>query len=74
MDNKHRIITDMCLTMRHDYGLDRGENVESFVFPMSGMTDSERSALYRQMEQLYDHHIQPLVDELKEIRDGKDFS
>lgn len=74
MDSKHKIVTDMCFTMRHDYGLDRCEDEGSVAFSMCGMTDSDRLALYRQMEQLYDHHIQPLVDELKEVRDGKNFS
>lgn len=63
---RHQIISDMCYTMRHDYGL----NSEFDDYGIagrhpSGMTTTERQALYRQKSQLYDHHIQPIVDELQ---------
>lgn len=42
----------MCLTVRHDFGLDRSEGSLS-----CGMTEKEREFLHKDMSQLYDHHI-----------------
>lgn len=49
---KEQIINAMCLTARHDFGL----NGDGF----SGMTHEEQESLRRDMEQLYHHHIQEL--------------
>ena len=46
----------MCLTVRHDYGLDKHPDDAPFV---SGMTGSERKALWRQMAQIFDNNIWP---------------
>jgi hypothetical protein len=62
---------DMCYTMRHDYGLNLHPD-DSFIG--SGMAEDERRALYRQMSQLYDHHIQPLVDKIEELENGTSIS
>jgi hypothetical protein len=71
MIDKYKIITDMCYTMRHDYGLDKHPDDLGFAFSISsGMTDDERRALFRQMEQLYNHHIQPLVDMIEDTNNG----
>ena len=52
-----RVVDAMCMTWRHDFGLDkRADEIGS-----CGMTDGERYALRRQMGQLYDHHISPLM-------------
>lgn len=68
MKNKQEIITGMCYTWRHDYGLSKCTN-DTFVDSITaGMTDLEKQSLYKQMEQLYTHHIQPLVDEINELR------
>lgn len=57
MKTREDIIHSMCMTYRHDYGLDRntGEN-GPFPFP-SGMTKQEREYLYRQMSQIFDNDI-----------------
>ena len=65
---KEEIITDMCYTWRHDYGLDKKPDPSFMGLISAGMTDLERQSLYKQMEQLYNHHIQPLVDEINELR------
>lgn len=71
---KEEIITGMCYTWRHDYGLSKGPDETFFGLIDSGMTESERQTLYKQMEQLYNHHIQPLVDEITELRKRTDSS
>ena len=58
MDQERAHVVDaMCLTWRHDFGLDKRPD----EFGSSGMTDDERNALRRQMGQLYDHHIAHLA-------------
>lgn len=57
MKTREQIISDMCYTWRHDYGLTKHE--EDIL--SSGMTEIERKALWSQMEQLYEHVISPLL-------------
>lgn len=58
MKTKEHIVHAMCMTQRHDYGLDKDVDC-----PLDGgMTQKDREFLYREMSQLYDHHIAPLVD------------
>ena len=65
---RRRIVTGMCFTTRHDYGLMEIEtDNKSVAITMMGMNAQQREALYRQMDQLYDHHIDPLVGILTEI-------
>lgn len=56
-DNRSRVVDAMCMTWRHDFGLDKREH----ALGSCGMTDEERDALRRQMGQLYDHHIAHLA-------------
>lgn len=62
MKTKEQIVSEMCFTMRHDYGLNK--TAPDCVIE-AGMTDSERQFLRAEMSQLYDHHIAPLVKELE---------
>lgn len=64
---KHRTVTGMCFTTRHDYGL-----LQYPDDPTSGMTVEDQEFLYTKMSQLYDHHIAPLVNALTEIRSVTD--
>jgi hypothetical protein len=60
MKTREQIITSMCYTIRHDYGLDRP--VDS-IFPLeSGLTDRERLALWNQMAQIFDNNITPYME------------
>lgn len=67
MKTREQIITDMCYTMRHDYGLTKSEpehNNEEGIFDIvgvlaSGMTDKERKSLWNQMAQLFDNCVAP---------------
>ncbi|WP_236233668.1 hypothetical protein [Pseudomonas tohonis] len=58
--NKNQIILDMCMTHRHDFGLDAKESESTF--PSSGMTEQQRAALHRDMEQLYEHHFEKVIN------------
>ena len=59
MKSREEIITDMCYTYRHDYGLDKDPNDPSWL---SGMTPDERKGLYNTMAQIYDNNIAPILD------------
>lgn len=50
------IITEMCYTMRHDYGLEKHPDDAKFV---AGMLPRERDALRLQMKQLLENVIIP---------------
>jgi hypothetical protein len=57
---RERIIDSMCLTWRHDFGVDKGG--------FCGMTDGERSALRSKMAQLFDNDITPHMEFRREER------
>lgn len=59
VDERKQMIEEMCMTWRHDFGLDKPEN--AFAFGSCGMTDDEREGLRRQMGQLFDHHFSPAL-------------
>lgn len=59
MKTREQIITSMCLTWRHDYGLDR----RGHDGPMAaGLTEGERQRLWHQMAQLFDNDISPHME------------
>lgn len=68
MKSKEEIIHDMCMTYRHDYGLTKNENDTLWV---AGMTDTEREGLYRTMEQIYNNNVLPLINDAKDLYEGK---
>jgi len=59
MKSREEIITSMCYTMRHDYGLSKDQN--AYPFP-AGMTDEERKNLWNRMAQLFDNDIAPHME------------
>jgi hypothetical protein len=62
MKTREQIITSMCYTMRHDYGLNRDLS-NGFVEELAaGMTQPERAALWRQMAQIFDNDIAPYME------------
>jgi len=62
MKTREQIITDMCYTWRHDYGLPKEKDPAGYSFPyLAGMDDDERKALWKQMAQLYDNCIAPYI-------------
>ena len=54
---RQRMIESMCLTWRHDFGLNKPEDCEF----SSGMTVAEREHLRDQMAKLFDHHFRPAL-------------
>jgi len=61
MKTREQIIESMCLTWRHDYGL----NKNGFG---TGMTDEERKALRSRMGQIFDNDIAPHMEFRNESR------
>ena len=64
MKTKPEIITAMCFTFRHDYGLPKETvRVEGQGVPIgsTGMTDGEQDNLYRRMLQIYNNAIEPYM-------------
>jgi hypothetical protein len=58
MKTREAIITSMCYTYRHDYGLDRPKG----QFIGSGMSQSERESLWNQMAQIFDNDVAPYME------------
>lgn len=65
--NRETIITSMCFTYRHDYGLDKPKEFVGMFG--SGMTDEERKYLWNQMAQIFDNDIAPVMEIKKEYAD-----
>jgi len=62
MKTREQIITGMCMTYRHDYGLTKETDPGGYDFPFaSGMTVLERKALWNQMAQIFDNDILPYM-------------
>ena len=59
MKTREHIITSMCLTWRHDYGLERDDRSGLIT---SGLTDQECNTLWSQMAQLFDNNISPYME------------
>jgi hypothetical protein len=55
---REQIITSMCYTWRHDYGL--AKDPDSVI--SSGMSDDERKALWNSMAQIFDNDIAPNME------------
>jgi hypothetical protein len=58
---REQIIESMCLTWRHDYGLDKNGSG-------AGMTNEERETLRSMMGQIFDNDIAPHMEFRKESR------
>jgi hypothetical protein len=55
---REQIITSMCYTYRHDYGLTKSAG-DRFG---SGMTIEQQQALWQQMSQIFDNDIAPYME------------
>ena len=62
MKNKEQIITDMCYTYRHDFGLRKKDGEPNWT---SGMTEQDAKMLYKTMEQIYNNDIEPIIEHYK---------
>ena len=59
MKTREQIITGMCYTYRHDFGLTRYPDDAPWGV---GMTDFERRGLWQTMAQIFDNDIMPLLN------------
>ena len=62
MKTREEVISDMCYTYRHDFGLPKNSNDPPWV---AGMTPQEREGLWRTMAQIYDNNIAPNMEPKK---------
>lgn len=60
--NRNTIITNMCYTFRHDYGLTKPEGNSFSDMLSSGMTEDERRYLWNTMAQIFDNDIAPHME------------
>lgn len=62
-DKPEDVIRSMCLTWRHDFGLEPvdTDTVPNEEFVRFGMTQVEREGLMLQMAQIYQHHFLPAI-------------
>lgn len=58
MKTREEIITSMCYTYRHDYGLDKPNEIQM----TSGLTVSEREIIWNMMAQIFDNDIAPYME------------
>lgn len=67
--NKEKLITDICVTLRHDYGLDKPMNeTHNSPFLSCGMTQSERMVLRMEAGQIVDNVIVPYLEQIAEAQ------
>ena len=59
---RDQIITAMCYTWRHDYGLERREHDGPGGLIAMGLTDAQRQQLWQQMAQIFDNDIAPNME------------
>jgi hypothetical protein len=62
MKTRDEIITAMCLTWRHDYGLERREHDGPGGMITMGLTEQLRQSLWNQMAQIFDNDIAPNME------------
>lgn len=70
MKTREEFINNMCMTFRHDYGLRISEDDRMYTL-MSGMTESEAQSLYRDMAQIFDNDIAPMLEEYRKVNEGE---
>ena len=68
--DREQLITDMCLTFRHDYGLVISEDERMYSLS-SGMTELERQGLFTTMSQVFDHHFANSLEEYRKVNEGE---
>ena len=62
MKTREEIITSMCYTWRHDYGLERMEHDGPGGLILLGLTKEQRERLWQQMAQIFDNDIAPNME------------
>ena len=62
MKTRDEIITAMCLTWRHDYGVEYREHDGPGGLITMGLTEQQRQSLWNQMAQIFDNAIAPNME------------
>lgn len=68
--NREQTIYNMCMTFRHDFGLEISEDERMYTIN-AGMTRLEREALFNDMAQVYDHHFATSLEEYRKVNEGE---
>lgn len=55
---RSELVYNMCMALRHDYGAPTKDGERG-----SGMTEEEKRSLWREMEHLFDHCVEPVLVE-----------
>lgn len=58
---REQIITSMCYTYRHDYGLTISEDDKMYTLN-SGVTELERKDIWNTMAQIFDNNVAPHME------------
>jgi hypothetical protein len=66
MATRESIISSMCYTFRHDYGLDKYTDEGNIV--SSGITVEQRKAIWNQMAQLFDNCVTPSMEFKRDLK------
>lgn len=56
------VITNMCYTYRHDFGLTKPKGNSFSDLLSSGMTEEDRQHLWNTMAQIFDNDIAPYME------------
>ena len=62
MKTRKEIITSMCYTWRHDFGLNKSIGTGFADIISAGMSDEERESLWHKMAQIFDNDIAPYME------------
>jgi hypothetical protein len=62
MKTRDEIITSMCYTYRHDYGLEKTVGTGFADMISSGTTEQERRWIWAVMAQIFDNDILPYME------------
>ncbi len=62
MKTREEIITSMCYTYRHDYGLEKQVGTGFADVISSGTTEQERQWIWSVMTQIFDNDIAPYME------------
>lgn len=65
---KEEIIHNMCMTYRQDYGLLKQQGDPTWT---AGMTEEDAKMLYKVMESIYTHNMEPLLKEFNDLKEGR---
>jgi len=60
--NREQIITSMCYTWRHDFGITSESADNGIGILSSGMTLAQQKSLWASMAQIFDNDIQPNME------------